>query len=267
MEKNRGKKKEKGKNKKEKRKTEIGLGQCLCWPWGAQLTPPTPLLLQRVQADPSGARCPGTPAGAAGGALPAPAPGAGCAGVRKRPGAVALRLNRSLPSCLLLISTPPPSSPLNLPPHSGHAHAGRKFLAGKNQLFNPLLREAQQPGARNPRTSHLSSLPAPTASPGASPQGPPAERPPGGSPRAPLAAPRVRDTRPAPLRGSAACADPAPPLRSAPRGCEPRRTAPNRAEPRRSRPPRCAPSPPRRAAGQDSPGPAQRVGGGQRQKG
>lgn len=162
--------------------------------------------------------------------LPEPA---ACAGVRTRPGTVALRLNRSLPSCLLLISTPPPSSPLSLPLHSGHAHAGRKFLAGKNQLFNPLLPEAQQPGARSPQTSPLAPPPRSLSllrsiSPGPAALGGKSSRGPG----IPRAAPRGRDPAPAPLRGRAACADPALPLPAANRA-EPRRTAPLPAEPLR----------------------------------
>lgn len=160
---------------------------------------------------------------------------AACAGVRTRPRAVALRLNRSLPSCLLLISTPPPSSPLNLPPHSGHAHAGRKFLAGKNQLFNPLLPEAQQPGARSPQTSHLAppprsrSLPR-SISPGPAALAPAAERPPGG-----LGVPRAAPQRTGRSPGAAArprCLHRSGP--GAPHRSVLHRTASNRAEQRRT---------------------------------
>lgn len=172
--------------------------------------------------------------------LPAPA---ACSAVQTRPGAAELRLNRSLPSSLLLISTPPPSSPLNLPPDSGHAHAERKFLAGKNQLFNPLLLQAQQPGAHRPQTCDLapsppSRLPQPPPGhlPGARyPRPPAAERPPGagacwgGSRAAPRCGGGARSpggaARPRCLR----------------RHDPPLRTAPGR--------PRCAPSPPSQGTG------------------
>lgn len=186
-----------------------------------------------------------------------PAPSAS-AGVQTRPGAAELRLNRSLPSSLLLISTPPPppqlppSSPLNLPPHSGHAQAGRKFLAGKNQLFNPLLLEAQQPGARSPQTCdlspHLPPAAPPQPPPGHLPGVPAAERPPvGGLRGGPGAAPRWRSA----LRHRARPA--------APRCSALLRTAPHRSAPLRSR---LRPPEPRDRTHRDLP----REGAGERQK-
>lgn len=178
--------------------------------------------------------------------LPAPA---ACSAVQTRPGAAELRLNRSLPSSLLLISTPPPSSPLNLPPDSGHAHAERKFLAGKNQLFNPLLLQAQQPGARRPQTCDLAPPP-----PARLPQPPPGHLPGARYPRPPAAErpPGAGACGGVPVQLRSAVAERAPP--AALRG-----RAASAGTTRRSAllPAGLAAPPPRRAKGQDSARPAQ----------